>query len=208
MILSDASPSLEEKARTKKPTVKASSKPTRVKSNKGKRTKAKTLEKGKAKEPLQEEIPNPQSTNEDLLHEVGYDESETLIPSFLDCSKRRRRLFLLASSISEDEAYSLGEQEEVRSPSHDIAKERFTFHGKPQVHRPITRTKNKLRLNYKLRDNPRLRDLIINIDDSPTKEQPPKSKKKRVAKPEKVPKAKVDKEKGLKLLVQVLDTLS
>lgn len=96
----------------------------------------------------------------------------------------------------------------MRSPSHDIAKERFTFHGQPQVHRPITRPKNKLRLNSKLRDNPRLRDLIINIDDSPTEEQPPKSKKKRDAKPKKVPKAKVDKEKGLKLLAQVLDTLS
>ena len=93
----------------------------------------------------------------------------------------------------------------MSSPSHDIAEERFTFHGQPQVHRPITRPKNKLRLNSKLRDNPRLRDLIINIDDSPTEEQPPKSKKKRAAKPKKVPKAKVDKEQGLKLLAQVLD---
>ena len=87
--------------------------------------------KGKAKEPLQEEIPNPTSTDEDLLHEAGSDESKTLIPSFSDCAKRRRRLFLPTSSISEDEAYSLGEQEEVRSPSHDIIEERFTFHGQP-----------------------------------------------------------------------------
>ena len=86
-----------------------------------------------------------------MLTNVGYDESETLLPSFSDYAKRRRRLFLPASSISEDEAYSLGEQEEVRSPSHDIAEERFTFHGQPQVHRPITRPKNKLRLNSKLR---------------------------------------------------------
>ena len=82
----------------------------------------------------------------------------------------------------------------MRSPSHDTTEERFTFHGQPQIHRPITRLKNKLRFNTKLRGNPRLRDLIINIDDNPTEEQPRKSKKKRVAKPKKGPKAKVDKE--------------
>ena len=94
------------------------------------------------------------------------------------------------------------------SPSYNIVEERFTFHGQPQAHRPITRVKNKLSLNSKLRDNPRLRDLVININDSLVKEQPPKPKKKRVAKPKKAPKAKVDKDKGLKLLSKVLDTLS
>ena len=107
--MSDASPSSEEKVGTRQPVVKASSKPAKVKSDRGKRTKAKTLEKGKAKEPLQEEILNPPSTDEDLLHEVGCDESETLIPSSSDYAKRRRRLFLPPSSISEDETYSLGE---------------------------------------------------------------------------------------------------
>ena len=102
----------------------------------------------------------------------------------------------------------MGEQEEVKSPSHDIVEERITFHGQPQVHRPITRPKNKLRLNSKLRDNPRLRDLIINIDDNPIEEQPSKLKKKKAKKPKKVSKAKVDKEQGLKLLAEVLDTLS
>ena len=62
------------------------------------------------------------------------------------------------------------------------------------IHRPITREKIKLRLNSKLRDNPRLRDLVINIDDNPVMEQPPKPKKKRVAKPKKAHRAKVYKD--------------
>ena len=133
------------------------------------------MEKGKAKEPLQEGIPNPPSIEENLPHEadvhpelstdVGYDEPKTFIPSFSYFSKRRRRLFLLASSVSEDETYFLDEQEEVGSPSYNIAEERFTFHGQPWAHRPITKAKNKLRLNSKLRDNPRLKDLVININD-------------------------------------------
>ena len=52
MILSDASPSSEEKVGTRQPVVKASSKPAKVKYDRDKKTKAKTLEKGKAKEPL------------------------------------------------------------------------------------------------------------------------------------------------------------
>ena len=89
------------------------------------------MEKAKAKEPLQEGIPNPLSTKDNLPHEAnvhlelstdaGYDEPETFIPPFLDFNKRRKRLFLPASSIFEDEAYFLGEQEEVGSPSHNIA---------------------------------------------------------------------------------------
>ena len=98
--------------------------------------------------------------------------------------------------------------QEVGSPSYNIVEERFTFYGQPQAHRPITKEKNKLRLKFKLRYNPRLKDLVINIDDSPIKEKPPKPKKKRDAKPKKAPKSKVDKDQGLKLLVQVLDTLS
>ena len=77
------------------------------------------MEKGKAKESLQEGIPSPPSTEENLPHEADVyselltnascDESKTFIPSFLDFAKRRRRLFLPASYISEDEDYSLGE---------------------------------------------------------------------------------------------------
>lgn len=102
--------------------------------------------------------------------DVGYDERETFIPSFLDFAKIRRRLFLPTSSIFKNGTYFLDEQEVVGSPSYNIAEERFTFHGQPQAHRPITRVKNKLRLNSKLRDNLRLKDLVINIDDSPVKE--------------------------------------
>ena len=84
LILPDTSPSSEEEARTRQPAVKATLKPTKVKSDRDKGTKFKTLEKGKAKEPLQEGIPNPPSTKVNLPHEadvhpelstdVGYDE--------------------------------------------------------------------------------------------------------------------------------------
>ena len=94
------------------------------------------------------------------------------------------------------------------SPSYNIVEERFTFHGQPQAHRPITMVKNKLRVKSKVRNNLTLKDMVINIDDSPFKERPPKPKKKRDTKPKKAPKAKVDKDQGLKLLSQVLGNLS
>ena len=56
-------------------------------------------------------------------------------------------------------------------------------------------------------DNPKLKDLVINIDDTPVKEEPPKPKKVKTSKPRKSSKVKVDKEQGLKLLAQIANSM-
>ena len=52
---------------------------------------------------------------------------------------------------------------------------------------------NKLRLRFKLMDNPKLKDLVINIDDTPVKEDPPKPKKVKVSRPRRPSKVKDNK---------------
>ena len=42
-------------------------------------------------------------------------------------------------------------------------------------------------------DNPKLKDLVINIDDTPVKEDPPKPKKVKVSRPRRPSKVKVNK---------------
>ena len=49
-------------------------------------------------------------------------------------------------------------------------------------------------------DNPKMKDLVINIDDTPIKKDPPKPKKVKVSRPRRPSKVKVDKDQGLKLL--------
>ena len=72
---------------------------------------------------------------------------------------------------------------------------------------PHTCPKNKLRLNSKLIDNPKLKDLIINVEDSlPTKEQR-KTVKKIKAKSLKQGKVKAKEVDGLALLSATLDSL-
>ena len=56
-------------------------------------------------------------------------------------------------------------------------------------------------------DNPNLKDLVINIDDTPIKEEPPKPKKVKASKPRKPSKVKVDKDQGLKLLEQIANSM-
>ena len=50
------------------------------------------------------------------------------------------------------------------------------FLGEYGPRRPCTRPKNKLRLKYKLMENPWLKDLVINVDDS----SPEKDRKRRI----------------------------
>ena len=57
-------------------------------------------------------------------------------------------------------------------------------------------------------DNPKLKDLVINIADTPVKEDPPKPKKVKTSRPRKASKVKVDKEQVLKLLAQIADSMS
>ena len=56
-------------------------------------------------------------------------------------------------------------------------------------------------------ENPKLKDLVINIDDTPIKEEPPKSKKVKDSRPRKSSKVKVDKEQGLKLLAKIANSM-
>ena len=56
-------------------------------------------------------------------------------------------------------------------------------------------------------DNPKLKDSVINIDDTPVKEEPPKLKKVKASRPWKPFKVKVDKEQGLKLLAQIANSM-
>ena len=57
-------------------------------------------------------------------------------------------------------------------------------------------------------DNPKLKDLVINIDDTPIKEDPPKPKKVKVSRPRRPSKVKDNKDHGLKLLQQIVDSMS
>ena len=69
-----------------------------------------------------------------------------------------------------------------------------------------TRATNQLRLSSKLRDNSIVRDLIINIDDSP--EDKDKDIKKKVLAVKKKPRKRVTRSEGLKLLFSVIDSLN
>ena len=57
-------------------------------------------------------------------------------------------------------------------------------------------------------DNPKLKDLVINIDDTPIKEDPPKPKKVKVSRPRRPSKVKDNMDQGLKLLAQIADSMS
>jgi hypothetical protein len=73
---------------------------------------------------------------------------------------------------------------------------------------PHTHPKNKLRLNAKLIDNPKLKDLVINVDES----SPVKEKKKTISKSRVKPKSKenarVKEMDDLVLLSTTMDTLN
>ena len=56
-------------------------------------------------------------------------------------------------------------------------------------------------------DNPKHKDLVINIDDTPIKEGLSKLKKVKVSRPRRPSKVKVDKDRGLKLLAQIVDSM-
>ena len=56
-------------------------------------------------------------------------------------------------------------------------------------------------------DNPKLKYLVINIDDTHVKEDPPKAKKVKASRPRKHFKVKVDKKQGLKLLAQIANSM-
>ena len=76
----------------------------------------------------------------------------------------------------------------------------------PYLPRRKTRATNKLRLSSKLRDNSMVRDLIINIDESP--EDKVKEVKQKAPIVKQKPKKRVTKSEGLKLLFLAIYSLN
>ena len=130
----------------------------------------------------------------DLSTDVGYDEPDTFSPTSTKFSRERRRHFFPTESTSTKETHLMDEREEVGSSSEENQEERYVFHINPEAHRPITRAKNKIKLSFKIMDNPKLKYMVINIDDTPVKEDPPKPRKVKASRPTKPSKVKVYKE--------------
>ena len=166
-------------------------------------TKSSAKNKGKSIEPP---ISEAQSSSE----EIHVTESEAEILREVEISpptmivKKKRGLVLSDSSSSSSHHSILAPREEVtsfRKPAKKKEKDPLVYDART----PHTRPKNKLHYNSKLIDNPWLRDLIINVDDSP----PEKKEKKTVRKSrEKSMKPVKTKEMdGLKILSAALDSL-
>ena len=119
--------------------------------------------------------------------------------------KKRRRLVLSGYSSSSSHHFTPAPQKKVssfRRPTRKKDKEPHVYYVKTRHTHP----KNKLHYNSKLIDNPRLKDLIINVDDSPLEKNEKKLVRKSRAKSMKQMKEKeMD---GLELLYVVLDSLS
>ena len=118
--------------------------------------------------------------------------------------KKKRILVLSAYSSSSSHHSTPVPQEEVTS-SRKLAKKKEKDLPVYYAKTPHTRPKNKLFLNSKPTDNRRLRDLIINVEDSP-----PESKKKKTVKKSRAKSIKPVKAKetdGLALLSVALDSL-
>ena len=92
-----------------------------------------------------------------------------------------RRLVLPASSSSSSHHSTPVPQEEVTS-SKKPAKKKDKDPPVYYARTPHTHPKNKLRYKSKLIDNPRLRYLIINVDDSPPEKKENKTVRKSIAK--------------------------
>ena len=92
-----------------------------------------------------------------------------------------------SSSLHRSKSTLHGEVTSSKKPSKKKEEDLLVYYART----PHTHPKNKLRLNSKLIDNPKLKDLVINVDESsPAKEQK-KTVKKNIAKSLKQGKAKV-----------------
>ena len=120
--------------------------------------------------------------------------------------RKKRKLVLPASSSSSSHHSAPVLQEEVTS-SRKPAKRKEENLPVYYARTPQTRPKNKLRLNSKLIDNPKLKDLIINVKDSPPAKEQKKTVKKIREKSSKQRKVKAKEVDGLALLSAALDSL-
>jgi hypothetical protein len=168
-------------------------------------TRSLTKGKGKLVEPPTIELRSPSA-------EIHVTESEAKVLKEAKVStpivvvKKKRKLVLPASSSSSSHHSASTLQEEVTS-SGKLAKKKEENLPVYYARTPHTHPKNKLRLNAKLIDNPKLKDLIINVEDPPPAEEQKKTVKKIKAKSLKQGKVKAKQVDGLALLLATLDSL-
>ena len=131
-------------------------------------------------------------------------EVETSTPTVV--VKKKRMLVLPSSLSSSYHLFALALQEEVTS-SRKPAKKKEENLPIYYARTPHTHPKNNMHLNSKLIDNPKLKDLVKNVDESsPAKEQK-KTVKKNGAKLLKQGKVIAKEVDGLDLLSSALDSL-
>ena len=128
-----------------------------------------------------------------------------VLPSYSSASEEDEVQFLVVKEkqVLKEDVKILEEDKKVpvaqRSP-------RMRNVPNPYLPRRKTRETNKLRLSSKLGDNSMIRDLIINIDESP--EDKVKEVKKKVPAIKQKPGKRVTKREGLKLLFSTIDSLN
>lgn len=168
-------------------------------------TRSSTKDKGKL-------IEHPTVENQSPSKEIHVTEFEVEVLKEVEVStptvvvKKKRKLVLPASSSSSSHHSASVLQEEVtssRKPARRKQKDLPVYYDRT----PHTHPKNKLRLNSKLIDNPKLKDLIINVEDSPPAKEEKKTIKKIRAKSMKQEKVKAKEVDALALLLAVLDSL-
>jgi hypothetical protein len=136
----------------------------------------------------------------ELLKEIELDVPITVI-------QKKRKLILRTSSSSSSYCSAPPHHEEAtssRQPAGKKGKNILIYYPRT-LH---THPKNKIGLNVKLIDNPKLKDLVINVDES----SPVKEKKKTVSrsrvKPKSKKNARVKEMDGLALLSTAMATLN
>ena len=166
-------------------------------------TRSSAKNKGKSIEPL---VAETQTSSEEI--HVTESKAEILreveINTPIVIVKKRWRLVLSDSSSSSSHHSIPAPQKEVtssRRPAKKKDKEPLVYY----VITPHTWPKNKIRYNSKLIDNPWLRYLIINVDDSPPEKKEKKPVRKNTAKS--VNQMKAKEMDGLELLSTTLDSL-
>ena len=93
-----------------------------------------------------------------------------LVSSIFSSIKKRKKNEIDSYSSFEDNSdpeYTESEDEEAESSKFIHGRKRSKFVPDPYVKKPHTRPRNKLKLNNKPISNPKLRDEIINIEESP-----------------------------------------
>ena len=120
--------------------------------------------------------------------------------------KKKRKLVLPASSSSSSHRSASAHHGEVtnsRNPANKTGEDLPIYYART----PHTCLKNKLRLNSKLINNPKLKDLVINVDEPSLAKEQKKAVSKNRAKLSRKEKTNVKEVDGLALLSAAMDSL-